>query len=188
MIWALPTSVKLPSGSYAVHADFRDILEIIRQLEDPEGTQEERLYIALRLFYEDFFSIPKEELERAAVEMMTFINCGEPVDPDEPPAPRLLDWEQDGPMIVSDVNKVAGCEIRSLEFLHWWSFISCFRGIGEGPLATVVAIRDKLRRGKKLEGWEKEYYRKNKAQIALRPRYTAEERAEREKLQALLGE
>lgn len=188
MIWTLPTSVKLPSGEHTVNADFRDILEIIQQLEDPEGTQEERLYIALRLFYEDFFSIPKEEMEQAAIEMMTFLNCGEPIDPDEPSAPRLLDWEQDGSMIISDVNKVAGCEIRSMEFLHWWSFISYFRGIGEGQLATVVSIRDKLRRGRKLEGWEKEYYRKNRSQIILKPKYTAEERAEQERLKALLGE
>ena len=188
MIWTLPTSVVLPSGSYAVNADFRDVLGVIQQLENPEGALEERIYIALRLFYEDFFSIPKGEMEQAAVEMMTFLNCGEPVDPNDPPAPRLLDWEQDGPLIVSDVNKVAGCEIRSLEFLHWWSFISCFRSIGEGALASVVAIRDKLRRGKKLEGWEKEYYRKNKAQIILRPRYTPEEREQRERLQTLLGE
>lgn len=91
-------------------------------------------------------------------------------------------------MIVSDINKVAGCEVRALNFLHWWSFIAYFRSIGEGQLSTVVAIRDKLRRGKKLESWEKEYYRKNRKQIVLKPKYTAEELAEQKRLQALLDE
>lgn len=35
-------------------------------------------------------------------------------------------------------------------------------------LATVVAIRDKLRRGKRLENWELDYYRTHRAVVELR--------------------
>ena len=91
-------------------------------------------------------------------------------------------------MIVADVNKVAGCEIRALPFVHWWTFLAWFGGIGEGQLATVVGIRQKLKRGKKLEPWEREYYQQHKADVDLKPRYTAEELAEQERLKKLLGE
>ena len=114
-----------------------------------------------------------------------FIACGER---EEKPGPRLLDWEQDAKVIVADVNKVAGAEIRSLPFLHWWTFVAFFNAIGEGQLSTLVSIRDKLRRGKPLEKWEREYYRKNKAMVDLKPRYSAEELAEQERIKRILGE
>ena len=91
-------------------------------------------------------------------------------------------------MIVADVNKVAGTEIRALPFLHWWTFVSYFNAIGEGQLSTLVSIREKLRKGKKLEKWDQEYYRKNKDKVDLKKRYSAEELAEQERLKKLLGE
>ncbi len=91
-------------------------------------------------------------------------------------------------MIVADVNKVAGVEVRAVEFLHWWTFMAYFHAIGEGQLSTLVSIRDKLRRGKKLEKWEQEYYRKNKDKVDLKKHYSAEELAEQERLKKLLGE
>ena len=91
-------------------------------------------------------------------------------------------------MIVADVNKVAGTEIRVLPFLHWWTFVSYFNAIGEGQLSTLVSIREKLRKGKKLKKWEQEYYRKKKDKVDLKKRYSAEELAEQERLKKLLGE
>ena len=57
-----------------------------------------------------------------------------------------------------------------------------------GQLSALVSIRDKLVRGKKLEKWEQEYYRKNKDKVDLKKRYSAEELAEQERLKKLLGE
>lgn len=183
--WKLPTTVVINDIEYIINSDFRDVLEVISQLNSEESEQV-RLYVALALFYKDFSELPSEIWEEAACCMMEFINGGEPED--GTPAPRLLDWEQDQRMIVADINKVAGCEIRALPFVHWWTFLAWFAGIGEGQLATVVGIRSKLRRGKKLDEWEKEYYRQHKAQIDLKRRYTAEERAEQEQIKKLLGE
>ena len=102
------------------------------------------------------------------------------------PGPALLDWEQDAQDIVADVNKVAGQEIRALPYLHWWTFLSWFHGIGEGNLSTLVSIRDKLSRGRKLESFEQEYYRRNRDRIKLRRRYGPEELVEQERRRALL--
>ena len=44
-----------------------------------------------------------------------------------------------------------------------------------------------MRRGKKLEKWEQEFYRKNKDRVDLKQRYSAEELAEQERLKKLLG-
>lgn len=184
-LWSLPERLEIGEREYAVNADFRDVLEIIRWLTDPGENERVRLYVALRLFYDEFDAIPRKDQEQAARQMMLFIAGGK--EEQGPRGPRLLDWEQDKTLIVADVNRVAGCEVRALPFCHWWTFLAWFGGIGEGQLATVAGIRDKLRRGKKLEKWEREYYRQHKSEVDLKPRYTAEERAEQERLQELLG-
>ena len=70
---------------------------------------------------------------------------------------------------------MAGLEVRSLPFLHWWTFMGYFGAIGEGQLSTLVAIREKLRKGKKLESWEQDFYRQNRSRVDFKRRYTADE-------------
>ncbi|WP_172749629.1 Gp15 family bacteriophage protein [Anaeromassilibacillus sp. An250] len=183
----MPEFAEIGGKTYRINADYRDILDIITRLNNQEESEQTRLYVALALFYEDFTDMPRKDYQEAANWMMRFISCGEE-ETDAHPRPKLLDWEQDRNMIVADINKVAGCEVRALPFCHWWTFIAWFNAIGKGQLSTVVSIRDKLRRGKKLEKWEQEFYRDHKTQVTLKQRYTAEELAERERLKKLLGE
>lgn len=75
------------------------------------------------------------------------------------------------------MNKVAGHEVRADKFLHWWTFLSYFYGIGEGQLSTVVSIRSKRQKGKKLEKWEQEYYRENRKKIDFQQPETPEKAA-----------
>lgn len=182
--WRLPSSAVIGETEYAIHADFRDILEIIEYLEDPDRPEYVRWRIAIALFFEG--DIPAESRQEAMEYLADFIACGK--QEQGAPGPKLLDWAQDAPVIVADINKTAGCEVRALPFLHWWTFVAYFNAIGEGQLSTLVSIRDKLRRGQKLEKWEQTYYRKNKAQVDLKPRYSAQELAEQERLRKILGE
>ena len=182
-LWQLPQSAVFGGKTYAIHADYRDILEIFTYLQDPDLPESFRWSIALALFYEQ--PIPEEHTLEAAQYLSWFIRCAQ----EEPKkqTPKLLDWEQDAPEIIADVNKVAGCEIRSKPFLHWWTFLSWFHAIGEGQLSTLVSIREKLSRGKKLESWEKEFYGQNRQKVELRKKYSASELAEQERLQKLLA-
>lgn len=180
--WALPESAEIGGTIYQLNTDFRDMLEIMQYLDDPDRPEYLRWMIAVALFYDG--EIPDEHLTEAMEYLADFISCG---DKDTKPGPKLLDWEQDAQAIVADVNKVAGTEIRSIPYMHWWTFLSYFQAIGEGQLSTLISIRDKLRRGKKLEKWEQEYYRKNKGRVDLKKRYSAEELAEQERLKNLLG-
>ena len=182
-IWGLPDSARIGGVTYPIHADFRDILEIFRYLDDPDQPEFVRWQIALALFYEG--PVPAEHTKEAIEYFVSFIACG---DADGRPGPKLLDWEQDAQVIIADINKVAGTEVRALPFLHWWTFLSFFHAIGEGQLSTLISIREKLRKGKKLEKWEQEYYRKNKSKVDLKKRYTLEDLAEQERLKKLLGE
>ncbi len=181
--WKLPQTAEIGGTVYQLNTDFRDILEIMGYLDDQERPVYLRWQIALALFYEG--NIPPEHQQEAMEYLAAFIACGET---ETKAGPKLLDWEQDAMAIVADVNKVAGTEIRALPYLHWWTFFSYFRAIGEGQLSTIVAIRDKLRRGKKLEKWEQDYYRENRSRVDFKKKYSAEDLAEQERLKKLLGE
>ena len=180
--WELPRQVVIGGQAYKIHPDYRDILEIFSYFEDPDLPEYLKWRIGLALFYDG--EIPQEHLREAMEFLADFLSGGSREK--EAPAPKLLDWEQDAAVIVAEVNKVAGQEIRALPFVHWWTFLSWFHGIGEGQLSMRVAIRDKLRRGKKLEPYEKEYYRANKAAVDLKTRYSQEEIAEQRALKKLL--
>lgn len=181
--WELPREAVIGGRTCHLHTDYRRILRIFSYLQDETLPEFVRWHIALALFYEE--EIPDGDFSEAAAYFCRFVNCGreEPKDP----GAQLLDWERDAQEIVADVNKVAGQEIRSLPYLHWWTFLGWFLGIGEGNLSMLVGIRDKLRRGKKLEPWEQEYYRRNRDRVKPQKKYSAEELAEQERLQKLLG-
>lgn len=181
--WQLPDRAVIGGKEYTIHGDFRDILEIFSYLTDPEQPEFLRWRIALALFYEE--PVPESDRQAAAEYLCRFINGGK--EETGPSGPRLLDWEQDGLLIVADVNTVAGQEIRAMPFVHWWTFLAWFHGVGQGQLAAVVSLRDKLCRGKPLEDWEKEFYRDNKQLVDLKPRYTPQQLKERQQLEQLLS-
>lgn len=170
--WDLPTSLTVGGRAYQINADYRDVLEVIAYLQDEDALTGR--YVALSLFYEDFNAMPRGDYPQAMEELSRFIDLGE--DPEEgPPPPKTIDWEQDRTIIVSEINRVAGLEVRSLPFLHWWTFMGYFGAIGEGQLSTLVALREKLRKGKKLEKWEQDYYRQNRGRVDFKRKYTADE-------------
>lgn len=180
-LWTLPRQAVIGGKTYEIHPDFRDILEIFGYLNDPDLPEPFRWRIALALFYEG--EIPAEHRREAMEFLADFIRYGM----DDQPGPKLLDWQQDARAILAGVNAAAGQEIRRESFVHWWTFLSWFSAIGQGELATVVAIRSKLTRGQKLSDWEQDFYRQNREKVDLKPRYTAEELEERKRLNALLA-
>lgn len=181
--WGLPQTATIGGVEYQLATDYRDALEIIDYLNDPEIPEYLRWQIAVALLF-DCEEFPEEHLQEAMEYLAAFIACG---DTSSTPGPKLLDWEQDAQIIAADVNKVAGQEVREASYLHWWTFLSYFRAIGEGQLLTLVSIREKLRTGKPLEKWEQEYYHKNPERVILKTKYSAEEEAELERLKQLLG-
>lgn len=164
----LPTVATIGKSEYAINADFRDIFDIVCRMADPNA-DDVTLYVCMALFYDDFETMPKEFYGDAAEWMVEFINCGEK---DDKPQPKTIDWEQDMSMIIADINSMIREDVRNKPFLHWWTFISFFNGIGEGQLSTIVSIREKIRKGKKLDQWEREFYRKNREKVDFQKKYS----------------
>ena len=173
----LPKALELKDGNkYPIQWDFRAILDLFEAMTDPDVTDQERGYYLLAILYEDFKAIPKDLWEDAAEKGLWFLNGGASTPPKK--APKLMDWEQDFSIIIPAVNRVAGTEVRDLPTLHWWTFLGYYQEIGgDCAFAQVVSIRDKLRRRKPLEKYEREYYERNRDLVDLKQRMTADEDA-----------
>ena len=188
MIWDLPRDVEINGSTFNIRTDYRDILKIIKELNNPDKEPWYNIRMAFAMFYEDYEAIKDCDYERAVEEMLKFINCGELEEGNEnEKPPQRIDWEQDGLLIVSDINKVIHDDVRALEYMHWWSFIAAFSGIGEGQLSAVVSLREKKRKGEKLTKSEEEFYRENKSRVDLERHYSAEEQAERNRINRMLN-
>lgn len=172
-MWELPTTINLNKKTYKIRTDYRAILDILVALDDPNFEEDEKILILIQILYEDWESI--EDYEEAFTEGIRFINMGK-LDESNTNDLKLMDWEQDSDLIIAPVNQILGTEIRSLEYMHWYTFMSAYMNIRKSLFSDVVAIRNKLKRGKTLDKDEKEFYRQNKDMIDLKVKLTDEEK------------
>lgn len=184
-MYSIPTTVDIDGEEFHIrnNGDYRMVLDCFSALNDPELNTEERLFASLIIFYEglddfdDIESIPN--LELAVNKMFEFFNCGT-TDPNARKVPyKLVDWDKDSQLICSAVNKVANTEIRSVPYIHWWTFMGYYSAIGECPLSTILSIRDKIMKGKKLEKHEREFRTENPNYFIWNSKTVEQEEADR---------
>ena len=169
-MYELPTSIFTDSGDeYKIRndGDYRMVLDCLEALDDMSLKPLERLYAGLIIFYNDFNTVDdvnaldKDTVSSLISQMYLFFNLNEEQDDSQKLKPKLVDWKADALLIVSAINAVTGKEIRSEKYMHWWTFISYYMSVGESSLSTVITIRDKVARNKKLETYEKEFRANN---------------------------
>ena len=182
--YALPTTVEVSGTDYPIRTDFRVVLDVFTALNDAEIPASAYGEIIGRIMFPGWNDIPAEQKAEAIKEVVKWIDHGN--RDDGKPHPRLVDWEQDADLIASAINSQTHQEIRAVPYMHWWTFLGYFMGIGESVYSTVLHIRSKKAEHKKLEKWEQEYYRKNRDIIDIKKRETAEEKAEREAIERML--
>ena len=188
MIGQLPKQLNISGTDRAIRSDFRVALLIFQAYNDPELSDQEKVQTMLECLYEDIDSIPPEDLQAAADQAVWFLDGGNAMDKksNHQQAKKVMDWEQDEQLIFSAVNKVAGYETRSVDYLHWWSFLGYFNEIGEGLFSTVINIRQKKNKNKKLEKYEQDFYKENRSLIDLKKNLSPDEQARQDRINELL--
>jgi hypothetical protein len=165
-IYDLPTSLLIDGVDCPIRSDFRAILDCNSALQDDELTDQEKAYVLLRILYVGR-ELPSAEL--ALEQALWFIDGGTvSTEKQKKQSRKMFDWKQDFPLIISAINRIAGCEIRSLSYLHWWTFLSYWQEMGECLFTRVIDIRQKIAKRKKLEPYEKEFYNANRELIDLK--------------------
>jgi hypothetical protein len=159
-MYELPTSIEINGQFHKItnEGDFRMVLDCFSVLEDVTISENERILCCLIIFYdelnelEDVWDVFGENRDEAVKLMFEFFNNGKPksqsvgMNMDH----KLVNWE-----------KVVGKEIRNEKYIHWWTFLGYYMAMGDCLYATIIHIRDKIVKGKKLEKYEVEFKRSN---------------------------
>lgn len=181
----MPTSLEVGGVGRPIRTDFRIILDLLTDLSDPQYENDEKALIFLIAIYPEYADIPPEFHQEAIDKAVSFIDMG--ISSDNRKNLSLMNWEKDAPIIFPAVNRVIGGEARFMEYLHWWTFLGAYMEIGESLFSSVLGIREKLAKGKKLEKYETEFYRSNKHLIDLERKNNTLSSDEKDKLYKLFG-
>lgn len=176
----LPSFLTIGGRAYSIRSGWRAVLDIFGALNDPELEEDGKIIAMLTILFPDHDQIPPEYIPEAIARACEFLDCGQ--QEKEGNRPRLMDWQQDAALIMPAVNNVAGRDVRSCPDMHWWTFWGMFMGIEGGLFGSVLRIRQKKAKGKKLDKVEEEFYRENRKLVDLRPVETEEIRAEKENI------
>jgi hypothetical protein len=159
--YSLPKKLEVGGRSYNIRTDYRVILDILASYSDPELDGADKTQVLVEILYIDYESIPLEHMEEAIKKACWFIDTGIPAN--NKPQPRTMDWVKDSPIIIPEVNKYIGKEVRSVKYMHWWTFFGAYMQIGgEGLYSSILNYRQKKAKGKKMEQWELDFGRENR--------------------------
>lgn len=173
MIGYLPKSLEIDGEQYEINSDFHIALLIFEAYNDAELSNYGKTLVCLKCLYKEIPQNAEEALKKA----VWFLDGGDMPKSKQAPV-KLMDWEYDQPIYFPAVNKVAGYETRTTEYLHWWSFLGLFNEIGEGLYSQIMNIRSKLAKHKRLDKFEKEFYDSHKALINIQEKLSPEEQEE----------
>lgn len=183
-ILKLPTSLTVKGRDFAINADFRPCVNIMRMFERNDLTDSEKIECMVGILYKD--DIPYSYFADAAQEAVWFLNLGDDVQgKSSRGVGRLFSWEQDLKFIISAVDKSAGFSIRSKEFYHFWEFMSAFFESGECVFNTLVHQRKLKKTGKQTKS-DREWWAENREIAELRMTLTQDEQEILDKFNALL--
>ena len=170
-MFELPTTITVNGKEYPIRnkGDFRMVLDCFSALNDDGLDISYRAITSLIIFLDGVNStrqlsemFPTSQLLTEAVKQMyLWFNCGQEEVAGVKSHKGIVDWEQDQQLIAGAVNAVAHIEVRSIPYLHWWTFLGYYFNIGEGAFSTIVSIRSKIKEGKKLEKYEQDFQRNN---------------------------
>ena len=193
--WDLPTTLNIHGTEYRIRSDFRAVLDVLTAMNDPDlflpdadewEQQAVRMSTMTTIIYPDYELIPRVHYMEACNKAIQFIDMGMKED-SKRPLPRLMDWEQDGQIIIPAINRVVGKEVRALEYMHWWTFLGAYMEIGDCLFSQIVSVRGKKAKHKKLDTWEKEFIRENQELVELKKKYTEQELKDQEDIERFLN-
>lgn len=173
MLGVLPKALTVNGHKYAIATDFRVILKIIAAYQDAELLDREKVYVCLKALYGDGLKdIPSHDYPAAYKAAIEFIE-GFLHNEDNHPSPKVINWVKDEHLIFPEINKIAGCEVRTVQYLHWWTFLGYLQAVDHNGLwGSILSIRYKKATRKKLESYEQEFYNANRDLCSVEERRT----------------
>ncbi len=170
LVEPLPTSLHVGDEDIPIDTDFRTGILYEMAVMDPELTAQEKLFVALNLFFGDRAS--SIDAEEAIPPMLEYAKCGRTQKRAQPSGSarfvaKAYDYEHDGGYIYAAFLAQYGVDLCDIPYLHWWKFKAMLDGLTEEHVFTKIIGYRTMEIDDKLPKKQKEFYKKMKKLHAL---------------------
>lgn len=141
----LPTSVNIDNKECDINSDFRTSILFELLMQDSSVGKEEKIFIALELYYPVIPNDVKEAIEK----MLWFYRCGKDVittkgnsKGSSKSITQIYSFEYDDDYIYSAFLDQYGIDLQDVDDLHWWKFKAMFKSLREGnEIVKIMGYR-----------------------------------------------
>lgn len=143
-----PNFVIVEGEEYEINSDFRTSILFELSMQDGELSLEQRLDIALNLYY----PVIPDDLKASIQAILWFYSCGKEEvreDDEEPPQEgqtsnkSIYSFEHDDEYIYAAYLTQYNIDLNSIDYLHWWKFKALFKSLSStNKIIEIMNIRD----------------------------------------------
>lgn len=132
---SLPTSVMINGVEYPIRSNFRTMIKFEELMQDPDVTDQDKVWLALRLFYPE---IP-DDMDQAVEQMLWFYRCDKRDNlyakkvkkRKAKKVNRIYDFELDDDYIYAAFMAQYHLDLHKVRYLHWWKFRAMFNSLSD---------------------------------------------------------
>lgn len=170
---------KLPTDyeGLKINTNFRSFILFELLMQDNSLKNEEKIVLALRLFYNE----PIEEPKKAINGILWFYRCGEELKESAEKSKnkskkQIYSYEYDAKYIYSAFLDQYGIDLNEIEYLHWFKFKALFEGLkSDNKICEIMGYRA-IDLNKIKDKEQKKKYKQLQRQWALPDNRTIEEK------------
>jgi hypothetical protein len=172
LLYKAPSTVLIGDIAYDINTDFRDCMNVIIQMNNPDLSPQEKAVLIIYYMYLDDPHDLQEGIEKA----LWFLRCGEDIK-DDKKRPILHDFEKDQSYIVSAFAKL-GVDLYTIDSMHWWVFMARFSDLPEdAAYSRIMYLRSRHSKNELTKEERKQCERLGWDIIEIQKPMTAEEKA-----------
>jgi hypothetical protein len=171
---------KLPTDyeGLKINTNFRSFILFELLMQDKELSNEEKILLSIRLFYEEEIKDVKKAIEG----ILWFYRCGEEIKEnsskttDKSNKKQIYSYEYDAKYIYSAFLDQYGVDLNEIDHLHWFKFKAMFEGLkSDNKICEIMGYRA-IDLSKIKDKEEKKKYKRLQRQWALPDNRTIEEK------------
>ena len=134
---ALPETVEVDGGAFHIDASFRNILAILRMLQDDDVMEIHKVGLLYSWFYD---AESPRDIDAAMQTFMRFLHRGDVPEDNDTGKPPVFDYEQDAPEIYASFVALYGIDLFEID-MHWWKFCA----LRDGAFRSECALSEKIK-------------------------------------------
>lgn len=136
-----PTETIVKGITYPVCTDFRDWIMLMQLTKDPDLTMIEKVALYTQ-WYKSGYPEDIKDMVDGLIRFMNNEQEGEEKKNKPKQKKKVFDFVHDADYVMAGFLQAYGIDLMALDYMHWYKFLSLFRGL---PSDTEIMQRIKYR-------------------------------------------